>query len=72
LTFLKVDFEVVGMVFRKCFCFAFAEDIGELMVFPQNTGEVNWVSGQGCEFARECFLCKIELETLRAGEASSM
>jgi hypothetical protein len=68
LTFLKVNFEVIGAMFRECFCFALAEDVGELVVFLQNTREVNQVSGQGCSFARECFLCKVELETLRAGD----
>jgi hypothetical protein len=72
LTFLKVDFEVVGVMFRECFRFAFAEDIGELVVFLQNTREVNRVSSQGCRFSRQCFLCKIELETLRAREVTSM
>jgi hypothetical protein len=71
LIFLKVDFEVVRAMFRECFCFTLAEDIRELMVFLQNTGEVNRVSGQGHGFARECFLRKIELETLRAREATS-
>jgi hypothetical protein len=71
LTFLKVDFEVIGSMFRKCFCFAFAEDVRELMVLLWNTREVNRVSGWGRGFAREHFLCKIELETLRAGEATS-
>jgi hypothetical protein len=41
LTFLKVDFEVMRVMFRECFCFALAEDIGELMVFLRNTGEVD-------------------------------
>jgi hypothetical protein len=72
LTFLKVDFEVIRAMFRECFRFTLAEDVGELVVFLWNTGEVDWVSGQGCGFARECFLRKIELETLRAGEATSM
>jgi hypothetical protein len=72
LPFLKIDFEVIGMMLRKCFCFAFAEDIRELMVFLWNTGEVNRVSSWGWGFARERFLHKIELETLRAGEVTSM
>jgi hypothetical protein len=72
LTFLKVDFEVIRAMFRECFRFTLAEDVGELVVFLQNTGEVNRVSGQGCKFSREYFLCKMELETLRAGEATSM
>jgi hypothetical protein len=71
LTFLKVDFEVIRVMFRECFRFTLAEDVGELVVFLWNTGEVDWVSGQGCGFARERFLRKIELETLRAGEATS-
>ena len=71
LPFFKVDFEVVGTMFRECFRFTLAEDIGELVVFLWNTGEVDRVSGQGCGFARECFLHKIELETLRAGEVTS-
>jgi hypothetical protein len=33
LTFLKVNFEVVGVMFRECFRFTLAEDIRELMVF---------------------------------------
>jgi hypothetical protein len=37
LIFLKVDFEVIGMMFRKCFCFAFTEDVGELMVFLERS-----------------------------------
>jgi hypothetical protein len=48
LTFLKVDFEVIGAMFRECFRFALAEDVRELVVFLQNTGEVNQVSSQGC------------------------
>jgi hypothetical protein len=71
LTFLKVDFEVVRAMFRECFRFTLAEDVGELVVFLRNTGEVDRVSGRGRGFARERFLCKIELETLRAGEATS-
>jgi hypothetical protein len=71
LTFLKVDFEVVRVMFRECFCFTLAEDVGELVVFLRNTGEVDWVSGWGRGFARERFLHKVELETLRAGEATS-
>jgi hypothetical protein len=71
LTFLKVDFEVVRAMFRECFRFTLAEDVGELVVFLRNTGEVNRVSGRGRGFARECFLRKIELETLRAREATS-
>jgi hypothetical protein len=71
LTFLKVDFEVVRAMFRECFRFTLAEDVGELVVFLRNTGEVDRVSGRGCRFARECFLRKIELETLRAGEVTS-
>jgi hypothetical protein len=71
LTFLKVDFEVIRAMFRECFRFTLAEDVGELMVFLWNTGEVNWVSGWGHGFARERFLRKIELETLRAGEVTS-
>jgi hypothetical protein len=71
LTFLKVDFEVVRAMFRECFRFTLAEDIGELVVFLRNTGEVDWVSGWGRGFSRERFLCKIELETLRAGEMIS-
>jgi hypothetical protein len=71
LTFLKVDFEVVRAMFRECFCFTLAEDIGELVVFLRNTGEVDRVSGRGRGFARERFLRKIELETLRAGEVTS-
>jgi hypothetical protein len=71
LTFLKVDFEVVRAMFRECFCFTLAEDIGELVVFLWNTGEVDRVSGRGRRFARERLLRKIELETLRAGEATS-
>jgi hypothetical protein len=60
------------MMFRECFYFALAEDVGELVVFLQNTGEVDQVSGRGRGFARERFLCKIELETLRAREVTSM
>jgi hypothetical protein len=71
LTFLKVDFEVVRVMFRECFHFTLAEDVVELVVFLWNTGEVDRVSNQGCGFSRECFLHKIELETLRAGEATS-
>jgi hypothetical protein len=71
LTFLKVNFEVVGAMFRECFRFTLAEDVAELVVFLWNTGEVDRVSGRGRGFARECFLHKIELETLRAGEATS-
>jgi hypothetical protein len=71
LTFLKVNFEVVRVMFRECFRFTLAEDIGELMVFLRNTGEVDQVSSQGHGFAREHFLLKIELETLRAREATS-
>jgi hypothetical protein len=71
LTFLKVDSEVVRVMFRECFCFTLAEDVRELVVFLWNTGEVDRVSGQGCRFARECFLRKIELEALRAGEVTS-
>jgi hypothetical protein len=71
LTFLKVDFEVIRAMFRECFRFTLAEDIRELVVFLWNTGEVDRVSGQGRRFARERFLRKIELETLRAGEATS-
>jgi hypothetical protein len=71
LTFLKVDFEVIRAMFRECFRFTLAEDIGELMVFLRNTGEVDQVSGRGRGFARECFLRKIELETLRAREVTS-
>jgi hypothetical protein len=52
LTFLKVDFEVVGAMFRECFHFTLAEDIGELAVFLRNTREVNWVSGRGHRFSR--------------------
>jgi hypothetical protein len=37
LTFLKADFEVVRAMFRECFYFTLAEDIGELVVFLQNT-----------------------------------
>jgi hypothetical protein len=72
LTFLKVDFEVVRAMFRECFHFTLAKDVGELVVFLRNTGEVDWVSGQGRGSSRECFLRKIELETLRAGEVTSM
>jgi hypothetical protein len=72
LTFLKVNFEVVRAMFRECFCFTLAEDVGELMVFLWNTGEVDRVSSQGHGFSREHFLRKIELQTLRAGEATSM
>jgi hypothetical protein len=72
LTFLKVNFEVVRAMFRECFHFTLAEDIGELVVFLRNTGEVDRVSGQGCGFAREHLLRKIELETLRAGEVTSV
>jgi hypothetical protein len=71
LTFLKIDFEVVRAMFRECFCFTLAEDVGELMVFLWNTGQVDWVSSWGHRFARECFLHKIELETLRAREVTS-
>jgi hypothetical protein len=71
LTFLKVDFEVVRVMFRECFHFTLAEDVRELVVFLWNTGEVDRVSDQGCGFSREHFLRKIELETLRAGEATS-
>jgi hypothetical protein len=71
LTFLKVDFEVVRAMFRECFRFTLAEDVGELVVFLRNTGEVDRVSGQGRGFSREHFLRKIELETLRAGETTS-
>jgi hypothetical protein len=71
LTFLKVDFEVVRAMFRECFRFTLAEDIRELVVFLQNTGEVDRVSSQGHGFSRERFLHKIELETLRAGEVTS-
>jgi hypothetical protein len=71
LAFLKVDFEIIGIVFRECFCFTFAKDIRELMVFLWNTGEVNQVFSWGCGFARECFLHKIELETLRARKTAS-
>jgi hypothetical protein len=71
LTFLKVNFEVVRAMFRECFRFTFAEDIRELVVFLRNTGEVDRVSGRGRRFARERFLRKIELETLRAGEVTS-
>jgi hypothetical protein len=72
LTFLKVDFEAIRVMFRECFCFTLAEDVRELVVFLQNTEEVDWVSSQGHGFAREHFLCKIELETLRAREATSI
>jgi hypothetical protein len=72
LTFLKVNFEVIRAMFRECFCFTLAEDVRELMVFLQNTREVDQVSSQGRGFARERFLHKVELETLRAGEATSM
>jgi hypothetical protein len=41
LAFLKVNFEIVRAMFRECFCFAFTEDIRELVVFLWNTGEVN-------------------------------
>jgi hypothetical protein len=71
LTFLEVDFEIIRAMFRECFCFTLAEDIGELVVFLQNTREVNQVSGRGHGFFREHFLRKIELETLRAGEVIS-
>jgi hypothetical protein len=71
LPFLKVDFEVVGAMFRECFHFALAEDIRELVIFLWNTGEVDQVSSRGRRFARECFLHKVELETLRAGETTS-
>jgi hypothetical protein len=72
LIFLKVDFEVIRAMFGECFRFTLAEDVGELVVFLWNTGEVDRVSGQGRRFARECFLHKIELETLRAREVTSM
>jgi hypothetical protein len=71
LTFLKVNFEVVSAMFRECFRFAIAEDVGELVVFLRNTQEVDRVSGRGCRLSRECFLCEIELETLRAREMTS-
>jgi hypothetical protein len=71
LTFFKVNFEVIGAMFREYLCFTLAEDVREIVVFLQNTGEVNRVSGWGCGFARKCFLHKIELETLRAREATS-
>jgi hypothetical protein len=70
LTFLKVNFEVVRVMFRECFRFTLAEDVGELVVFLRNTGEVDQVSGWGRRFAREHFLRKIELETLRAREVT--
>jgi hypothetical protein len=72
LTFLKVDFEVVRAMFRECFRFTLAEDVGELMVFLWNTREVDRVSGWGRGLSRERFLREIELETLRAREVTSM
>jgi len=46
------------MVESKCFCFGLAKDIGILVVFLQNGGEVDFF-GDGSEFG---LYCGMELE----------
>jgi len=45
--FFQIDLEVVKTVGGECFCFGLAKNIGVLVVFFQNSGEIDFFGDGG-------------------------